>query len=823
MQFLPPALQPLGAWPQFVTWFAVPHPDTPGKFNKFPCDWQTGEVVNAHDPKFWTSAACALAMAPQWDRGYGAGAGFVFTAADPYFFQDIDHAWTGQDWSPLAKELCARLGGCAVEVSHSGAGLHIIGRTSAIEHGKRNVPLGLELYTSGRFVALTGNHATGNADHDASVPLAAIVAQFFPPKNAEGEWGEGWTTEAVAEYTGPADDDELIRKALASGQKSAAAAFGAPGNAPTFADLWEARADVLAAWRAGEGMKPFGQSEADQALANMLAFWTGKNCERMERIMRRSALVRDKWDVHRTYLADTILKACAFVQQVYTQASAPAPVIPPPSTEVMLAAAAATGRTLRDPTNEYMGPHGQLTHFDGCFYDNATEKVYSLKKNTVFAKSAFDVNYGGHMFVLDPSSQKTTDSAWEAFTKSRVNVPVIVDGLCFRPEAPAGALIQDGSRTYANSYVPHQVQTCDGDPGKFVIHLAKLLPDAEDRKKLMSYLASMAQNPGRKFQWWPVIQGAEGNGKTIIIAIMTHVMGQEYTHLPNAHKMAKQGSSFNKWIYRKLFVGVEEIMMSQRRDFLDEFKPYVTNERLEIEGKGSDQFTGDNRANGVLCTNHKDGVPITVDQRRYAIFYTAQQSADDVLRDGMTPEYFADLWDWVRGRGVYAVNGENYGAACVANLLLTMEVEAAYDPARFATRAPRTTSTDEALVASLGRAEQEILDAIEEGRPGFAGGWVSSYYLDLLLEQIRAPVPRNKRRQMMRSLGFDYHPTLSDGRTNDIVMPDARKPRLYVRTGHLALNVDQPAEIGRLYSKAQEPGAIVAPTAAALAFARPAA
>lgn len=821
MQWLPPALNALAAWVQFVCWVAVPHPVKAGKFNKFPVDYRTGNVVDAHDPRYWVDASTAIAAAPQWDRGYGAGIGFVFTEADPFFFLDIDGAYDAatEAWSTLAQELIGRLSGAAVEVSMSGTGLHVIGRSAPLAHGCKNQRLGLELYTSRRFVALTGLHAYGDAAADVGPGLWALAAEYFP-LTAGGTWDE-WSTEPVGEYTGPADDDELVRRALASSQRNAAAAFGASG--PTFADLWEGRADVLAKRWPGEAGKPYGQSEADQALANMLAFWTGKNCERMERLMRRSALVRDKWENHRTYLGDTITKACAFVEKVYTKTDAPPePVITPPSTEVMLAAASERNRKLRDVAREYMGPAEQLEHFDGCYFDNTTGRIYSLPRNTEFDKSKFDVNYGGHMFILDPSCQKTTDSAWEAYTRSRVNHPVIVDGLCFRPERPPGELVREGNREYVNSYVPYEVRTVDGDAAPFLAHVAKLLPDENDRKILLHYLASMAQNPGRKFQWWPVLQGAEGNGKTILITAMTYVLGQEYTHLPNSHKMAKSGSNFNGWIYRKLFIGVEEIMLSHKRDFLDEFKVVVTNERLEIESKGKDQFTGDNRVNGILCTNHKDGVPVTVDTRRYAIFYTAQQVAEDLTRDGMTPEYFSDLWDWLKGRGAYAAQGESFGLACVAQFLKSYPLEAAYDPAQLSTRAPKTTSTAEAIVASLGRAEQEIMDAVEEGRPGFAGGWVSSKYLDLLLDQIRANVPRNKRREMMRQLGYDMHPALPGGRVNDVVMPDNGKPRLYLRRGHLALNADLPADIARMYSKAQEPGgqnAAPIQSPAALAFA----
>lgn len=807
MKSLPPALAPMGAREQFVTWFAQPSPTRPGKVDKFPCDWRTGHVINAQDPAFWTSAAVAIEMAPAWDRGHGCGAGFVFTEADPFFFLDIDKCLLPDGrWSPLALELCARLGPGAQEVSQSGAGLHIFGSLSRpLEHACRNTPLGLELYTSGRFVALTGINIQGDAGADLTDAVAIIAAQYFPP-SVTGDFA-GWTTDPVAEWKGPADDEELIRRARASALKSAALAFGGEGK-PTFEDLWTANGEALGRqWPPDKQGQAYNASDADMALANHLAFWTGKNCERIERLMRMSALARDKWDSHRSYMGDTILKACAYVTKVASgRAEAETIHVPPPEPEVLAQAAEAAGRKTRDANREYMGPLEQLQHFEGCYFVSKQQQVFSLPLNDVMPRGAFDVIYGGHLFVIDPMGAKTTDSAWDAFTKSRVNVPATVNDLCFRPEIPSGAIVTEGPRTWVNSYVPYHCPAAPGDITPWATHLAKLLPDAGDRAILENWLGSMVQNLGVKFQWWPVIQGVAGNGKTLLLDAMRYVAGDHYSHLPNAHAMARDGMKFNSWIDRKLFIGVEEISLQNKRDFLDEFKVVVTNRRIPLEGKGTNQTNGDNRANGILLTNHRDGVPVTADDRRYAIFYCAQQVETDLARDGMDGEYFPNLYGWLRAGGF----------AIVAHYYKTFPLQASLDPAQLAHRPPKTSSSAEAVRASLGRAEQEVLDAIEEGRPGFAGGWVSSKYLDALLDAIRAPVPRNKRRALMQSLGYDWHPVLPEGRVNDTVTPDAGKPKLYIKAGHLALSFTTPAEIARQYSKAQEPGAVI--TAAATAF-----
>src|SRR3546814_2632418 len=51
--------------------------------------------------------------------------------------------------------------------------------------------------------------------------------------------------------------------------------------------------------------------------------------------------------------------------------------------------------------------------------------------------------------------------------------------------------------------------------------------------------------------------------------------------------------------------------------------------RVEIQAKGQDQVTGDNRANFILTSNHKDAIVKTVNDRRYCVLFTAQQRSEE--------------------------------------------------------------------------------------------------------------------------------------------------------------------------------------------------
>ncbi|MEF8824842.1 MAG: hypothetical protein V5A27_00620, partial [Halapricum sp.] len=68
------------------------------------------------------------------------------------------------------------------------------------------------------------------------------------------------------------------------------------------------------------------QSEADMALCSLLAFWTGGDHDRIDRLFRESGLMREKWDeVHfsdgSTYGEKTVERAVAGTSEVYDPGS----------------------------------------------------------------------------------------------------------------------------------------------------------------------------------------------------------------------------------------------------------------------------------------------------------------------------------------------------------------------------------------------------------------------------------------------------------------------------------------------------------------------
>lgn len=785
MQQLPDALAPLAAYRQFLCYRLAPHPDKPGKTLKRPINPVTGYDCGVDDAPAYVDAVAACNAATRWGAGYGVA--FVLTERDPFFFLDIDGCRTPTGWSQLATDLCSEFAGVAVEVSQSGNGLHLIGTGKAPDHGKRNDAMGLEFYTERRFIALTGIHAVGSAATDRSSQLPGLVQRYFAPKAATT--GAEWTTGPCEGWSGPTDDAQLIEWAMRS--TSAGTAFG--GRA-SFADLWNADVTALArTYPDPTGASAYNASSADAALAAHLAFWTGKDCERIERLMRMSALARPKWD-DRTdyYLRDrTILGAVALSRDVLT-AKQPEPP-PTPQVPAELAAPGDDGPAFTPfKGSTFLALDDQPKIFKGCVYILDMHRVL-VPGGRLLRPEQFRAMFGGYMSAMDATNERHSRNAWEAFTESQGFRCPRADTVTFKPDRPPAELISDAGRISANTWWPVAVPRAVGDPSPFLNHLRKVLPDQRDQTILLSYMAACVQHKGTKFQWAPLIQGVEGNGKTLFSRCVAEALGRRYTHWPKASKLTKD---FNGWMQGTLLILVEDIYVEDsRREILEQLKPMITGgDGLEIERKGVDQVSVDVCCNFMLNSNHRDGYRKTRNDRRIAPLFAAQQQARDLVRDGMDGDYFPKLYKWLQTGGYAIVN----------ELLHTWPIPPEFNPAGECARAPTTTSTEEAIEAGLGPIEQQIAECIEQGLPGFAGGWVSSMAVDALLERrgIANRMPLNKRREMLQAMGYEWHPALTGGRVNNVVLPDGGKTRLFVKAGHPSLTITSPAEVAKAYTSA---------------------
>lgn len=814
----------LESYPQFILWEYT-------QGIKVPVDHRSLSKLHGFDKGAWFDYSLANTYMDLYGGRYGIG--FVLTENDPFFCVDIDKCLLADgNWSNTAIEIVQCFPGAYVEVSQSGTGLHIFGTYTGIQPHKCKAKLadgvGIELYHEKRFIAVTGMNAVGSSSTDCTNNLAWLIDRYFKKEDSSRDYHE-WGTGPVESWNGYTDDSELIEKALSS--KSGASVFG--GRA-SFADLWFKNESVLATAYPPIKDGMFDASSADAALAQHLAFWTGCDKERMHRLMFMSALKRDKWE-RSDYMEWTIDFAVSMQKDVHGETKRLEGAEPIGSKSDTQAAFAenvraniyqSTDDTLKQqlqgvqmsasdwiackdkPAQEiieisshlvqgfqYLSATDQLDYFKGFVYISDIHRVLT-NHGRLMKQEQFNAMYGGYVFQLDGDGDKTTRKAWEAFTESQcVRFPK-ADTMCFRPLLPPLSIVVEEGLNKANAYVEVNTQRVYGDPSPFLTHLGLLIPDTRDREILLSYMAACVQYKGVKFKWAPLIQGVEGNGKTFLSECVAFAVGKRYTHWPKAQDISNK---FNGWLFNKILICVEDVYVPDAKsEIFEALKPMITGVDQEMHLKSADQVMGEVYANFIFNTNHKDGLRKSVNDRRLAIFYNPQQSKDDLARFGMDETYFKNLYQWARSGGYAIVN----------EYLSTYHIDDAFNPATSCQRSPHTSSTHEAISVGIGGAEQEILEAIEEGLQGFCGGWVSSVALNTLLSRngrARA-IPVNKRREILQSLGYDWHPALNCGRVNNptvVLADEGKKTRLFIKNGHPLASLRQPAEVVKSYEQSQ--------------------
>ncbi len=214
-----PALEGMRRWNQWVVYVLVPSTRRPGKNDKVPIHHATRNPASVTDPKNWTDIRTAAAAAKRFGPSFGVG--FSITPECGYFFVDLDSCLVDGVWSPLAQQACTIFAGAAVEVSSSGEGLHLFGRGQVPPHASKCAEHHAELYTSDRFVALSGLSLSGDCNTDHTAAMSWFAQTYFPPRTSGIDLPDDGPR---ADWNGPEDDEELLRRAMQS--KSAAGAFG---------------------------------------------------------------------------------------------------------------------------------------------------------------------------------------------------------------------------------------------------------------------------------------------------------------------------------------------------------------------------------------------------------------------------------------------------------------------------------------------------------------------------------------------------------------------------------------------------------------------
>jgi primase-polymerase (primpol)-like protein len=278
---------------QWVLW-AVEERD--GKPTKVPRRVDAPAMrASSTDPASWSSFDDAVAALAATTQDEISGVGFVFTRDDPFAGVDLDKCMSPDGkLVPEAQRIVDHLSSYT-ERSPSGMGVHIIVRSHMDAGRKAMQEWGghLEMYPDGRYFTVTGEHIEGTP---ATVEERQLQLEELLPAKAKAP-------AAARMPAGGFDGDDLELLELARNAR----------NGDRFSRLYDA---------GDTSSHGDDASAADLALCNLLAFWTGRDAARMDRLFRGSGLMREKWDdparAGETYGEGTIREAIEGCTETYT-------------------------------------------------------------------------------------------------------------------------------------------------------------------------------------------------------------------------------------------------------------------------------------------------------------------------------------------------------------------------------------------------------------------------------------------------------------------------------------------------------------------------
>lgn len=212
---------------------------------------------------------------------------------------------------------------------------------------------------------------------------------------------------------------------------------------------------------------------------------------------------------------------------------------------------------------------------------------------------------------------------------------VDVSGYRYRPDS-RDLLVEIGGRTFVNTYrAPEDVPVGrDGVDAvaAFEALIVHLLPVAAERDWFRMWVAAKVQRPWVIGCGVLLVASIQGTGRGTLFDMLGAVFGsRNVSPVTSIELMGGSGQGqYNGWLADSVLVTCDEVMAGddgggsmawKRRESYERLKSYVDPRRREvaIRKKNINAYSAEIFASMLLATNHLNALPLTVDDRRFAV------------------------------------------------------------------------------------------------------------------------------------------------------------------------------------------------------------
>lgn len=372
------------------------------KQKKMPMNPNTGKCASCSNPKTWSDFQTAVKAVSKYKFD---GIGIEF--ANGIFGIDLDNVVKGGTLANEARYIVDTINSYT-EYSPSANGLHILCQ-GEIPSGRNRRKFNegtpkvweIEMYSKGRFFTVTGNIFENKNKLEERTEQTKIVHEKYlktEPKQNQISKSNNYNL----------SDNEIIEKA-----KNARNGF-------KFQALWNGN---IAGYNS--------ESEADQALCNILAFYCGNDFNKIDGLFKQSSLYREKWN-REDYKRKTINKAITDCKEFYGDTQNPNSKSTPPyiymKKDKYLVNCPLLSKHIRENTNYFFVKDSAKGGTMRYFYKNGVYKLYSddmvkgvIKEYiTLFDEKILKMNDVKEVF-----NNLTTDLVFTDYEKINANESII--------------------------------------------------------------------------------------------------------------------------------------------------------------------------------------------------------------------------------------------------------------------------------------------------------------------------------------------------------------------------------------------------------------
>ena len=191
----------------------------------------------------------------------------------------------------------------------------------------------------------------------------------------------------------------------------------------------------------------------------------------------------------------------------------------------------------------------------------------------------------------------------------------------YRPDKPRGTFEERGG-IYLNFYMAPKHDQATRLPRRFYQHLRYLVPDRQERKVVIRWLAHLVQKPWEKLGYAVALIGGQGTGKSWVLNLMTEVLGAGNVTISGGRSVM---SNFNGHLAGRVLLGLEEVTITGRAEAYEGLKALITNDVAEFERKHVQPEELQTPRGVLVLSNDAYALHLPPDDRRFFVAQTPAQ------------------------------------------------------------------------------------------------------------------------------------------------------------------------------------------------------